>query len=274
MKQQEWTRQADQWARIGSPLRPSPEDVALVVELAAPALTCAKESSIAILGVTPELVQSPWPRAARITAVDSSARMIAAVWMPHPARASAVIRARWQEMPLQARCFDVAAGDGSLNALQSTEFYDQVLGEIARVLRPSGRLILRCFVRVDPNETVEQVAAAAMAGEISSFHALKWRLAMAIPVDRDFQLPVRRIHSAFCELFPDRTQLARAANWSEATIGTIDVHASADISFTFPDLATMLRHASRWFELVDVKYGSYELAERCPTLCLALRSPR
>lgn len=242
-----------------------------MVELAAPALTHA-EPHVAVLGVTPELVQLPWPGATRVTAVDSSARMIATVWRPHPARPSAAIRGRWQEMPLRARCLDAAVGDGSLNALESTGIYDAVLGEIARSLKPSGRLILRCFVRPDQNETVDEVLAATMAGKISSFHAFKWRLAMAISVDRDFQLPVKRIHAAFCELFPDRSQLAGATDWSEGTIGTIDVYASADICFTFPDLRTMLHHASRWFELIAVKYGTYELSERCPTLCLALRS--
>ena len=193
-----------------------------MAELATPALADAERPSVAVLGVTPELVQLPWPPAARITAVDSSARMIAAVWAPHPARASAVVRARWQEMPLQSRCLDVTVGDGCLNVLQSTKVYDEVLGQVARALKPSGRLILRCFVRADPSETVEEVLAATMAGKISSFHVLKWRLAMAIPVDRDFQLPLRRVYSAFSELFPDRTRLAYATNWSQATIGTID----------------------------------------------------
>jgi SAM-dependent methyltransferase len=271
MTQQEWTRQADQWSRIGSPLRPGPEDTALVLELAAPALIDA-DPSIGVLGVTPELVRLPWPDAARITAIDSSARMLATVWTPHPVRPSAAIRGRWQEMPLDARCLDVAVGDGSLNALESTKIYDEVLGEVARVLKSTGRLILRCFVRPDPSETLESVRAATMAGQISSFHAFKWRLAMAIPVDDDFRLPLKRIHAAFSELFPDRSRLARATDWSEGTIGTIDVYASTDICFTFPDLATMVRHASQWFELVDVKYGTYELAERCPTVCLAFRS--
>jgi SAM-dependent methyltransferase len=272
MKQPEWTRQADQWCRIGSPLRPGPEDTALTAELAAPVLMDVDRPSVAILGVTPELVQLPWPAATRIIAVDSSANMIASVWAPHPARASAVVRARWQEMPLEAGCLDAAVGDGCLNVLHSTQIYDQVLGEVARALKPSGRLILRCFVRADPSETVEQVLAATMAGEISTFHAMKWRLAMAIPVDHDFQLPLRRVYAVFSELFPDRTRLAEATNWSQGTIGTIDVYASTDISFNFPSLATMLRHASRWFELVDVKYGTYEMAERCPTVCLAVRS--
>lgn len=272
MKQPEWTRQADQWSRIGSPLRPGPEDTALMIELAAPALAHAERPSVAILGVTPELVKLPWPTATRITAVDSSANMIANVWAPHPERASAVVRARWQDMPLQGRCLNVAVGDGCLNVLPSTKDYEQVLGEIARALKPSGRLILRCFVRTDPNETVEQVHAATMAGEISTFHAMKWRLAMAIPVDHDFQLQLRRVYAAFSELFPDRTRLADATNWSQGAIGTIDVYKTNDISFNFPDLATMVRHASQWFELVDVRYGTYEMADRCPTLCFALRN--
>ena len=52
-----WRQHARQWSQVGSPLRPVPDDGELMMALAASALQASARPRIAVLGVTPEVVQ-------------------------------------------------------------------------------------------------------------------------------------------------------------------------------------------------------------------------
>lgn len=261
-----WQQHARQWQRIGAPLRPSAEDGRLMLELAAPALAGKAAPGVVILGVTPELVQLPWPDGTRLLALDQSAEMIAAVWRPHPGVDSRVREARWQTMPVENGSTSLIVGDGSLNALTSLQEYPDVFAEAARVLQPAGALVLRCFVRPDRAETLDEVAAAALAGRIGSMHALKWRIAMALEVDPSFSVAVVDIRAAFERLLPDRDRLAGITGWPLQVIDTIDAYRGVATRYSFPTFAAIRAAAAPLFEPVEVRCGKYELAERCPTV--------
>lgn len=237
-----------------------------MLELAAPALAGQAAPGVVILGVTPELVQLPWPAGTRLLALDQSAAMIASVWQPHPRIASGVREARWQSMPVENGSIRLVAGDGSLNALTSLQEYPDVFAETARVLQPTGALVLRCFVRPERAETLDAVAAAALAGRIGNMHALKWRIAMALDVDHSFSVAVVDIRSAFERLFPDRKRLAGITGWPLQVIDTIDAYRGVATRYSFPTLAAIRAAAAPLFEVGEVRYGRYELAERCPTV--------
>lgn len=74
-----WQRHAGQWARIGAPLRPSPVDGAILLELSQPALVAGRPR-VVVMGVTPEVVGLAWPADSEVLAFDHSAAMIASVW--------------------------------------------------------------------------------------------------------------------------------------------------------------------------------------------------
>lgn len=261
-----WMRHAVQWARVGPPLRPSEEDRHLFSALVAPALQPG--ATVGILGVTPELVQLPWPSGVRIQAFDHSPAMVEAVWAPNPAVPSEVCVTRWESLPCADGSLDAAVGDNSLGVLASLGDQEPVLRSLARVLRPGGLLVLRYFVRPDDPESPDAVISDVFSGRVRSFHALKWRVAMTLAETPGFSVAVSDIHRLFERMFPDREQLAAAGGWPVELIDTIDAYAGAPTRFTFSTLDAALANAGPWFQVVDVRRGSYELAERCPVVAL------
>ena len=270
-----WRNHASQWQKVGPPLRPSTQDGALMMAAVAPNLRDRREGAkVVVLGVTQELVQLAWPNHVSLHAFDHSAEMIAAVWQPHPVVPGTVRQARWEDLPLPNRSVKVAIGDGSLNALPRLAEYPAVLVELARVLEPEGVLCLRCFVRPPVPETQPTVSAAALSGEIRSFHALKWRVAMTLSEAPEFSVAVSDIHAAFESMFPDREVLAAAAGWPLEIIDSIDAYKGAQTRYTFPSLIALAEICSPHFALAEVRCGDYELADRCPTVSFKLSDRR
>lgn len=249
-----------------SPWGPCAEDCLFLSEAVAPALAAAGGMPrVLVLGVTPEIVQLDWPDHATLVAVDSSAAMIDRLWHPHPVRPSEVILARWQDLPLADASVDAAVGDGSLNALTELDDYGVVAGQLARALRPSGRIALRCFVRPDGREDPESLMKVAEAGDFPTVGAFRLRLAMALTDDAGV-LRVADLARTFIELMPDRDRLAAAARWSRVDIDRIDADIGSPLRFTFPTLDQLRDTISPHLALADRRHGSYTQAELCPTL--------
>jgi len=216
-----------------------------------------------LLGVTPEyahLVQG-------VVAIEHNEAMIAALW-PHKRRNA--VRGDWLHLPLRAHACVAIIGDGTLNNLLFASDYTRFFAEAARALKAGGRLVLRTFVR--PEQAVESCQALrerARNAEIGSFHAFKWRLAMALAAEAgDSNVAVARIHQAFDSMFPDRRMLAASSGWDEEAIGTIDVYRGSRVIYSFPKLSEMRCALAPKFIESDLAYGSYELAERCPVIVL------
>lgn len=238
-----------------------------MLALAAPYLNASLGSAdIAILGVTPEVVQLGWPAHVRLHAFDMSAEMIAKVWRPHPNLPSSVRELRWQDLPLADNAVACAVGDGSLNCLQGLSEYPEVLHQVARALRPNGALIMRMFIRPDTRATLEEVEAAVADGTVETFHALKWHVAMALAEAPEYAVRVTAIRDAIIAIFPDREKLASARGWPREAIDTIDSYEGAETRYNFPTLEAVRNVSSPSFEMVEIVTGNYEIAERCPTL--------
>ena len=267
-----WKHHSAQWAQVGSPLRPTEEDTRIMLMLSAPAFSINEDiSSVVVLGVTPEVVQLPWPIHTHVVAYDHSTDMIASVWQPHFQNPSSVQQVRWQSMPLSDESVDLVIGDGCLSVLPCADDYRGVFAEVARVLKPPGRLVLRCFLRPEQSESIADVVTAVFSGKIGSFHTLKWRVAMAIKPDLEFSVAVADIHAAFESHFPDRQQLAFSTGWSREAINTIDAYKGTDVRYTFPTMSELKPLLLPFFDIVEVRHGSYELAERCHILSLKPR---
>jgi len=243
-----------------------------MLRLSAPALDAGgANANLLLLGVTPEIVQLAWPGQVRLLALDRSDEMISWVWRPNPGISSAVQRARWQEMPVEHRSMEVVVGDGSLNVLERMEDYPEVLSEVARVLKPGGLLVVRCFVRPDERESLENIMTAALAGEIESFHALKWRIAMASSDEGNFNVDLRDVFASLNHLFPDRDVLAKRTGWLRESVETIDAFDGVASLLTFPTLSALFKACAPYFEPVKIERGHYELAECCPTIAFRPR---
>jgi SAM-dependent methyltransferase len=251
-----WADFHRRWAQLTPPLRPN-KDVAEGIRQA----IAGHAERVLLLGVTPELAEL----GTEVVGVDHSEMMIANIW-PGDTERRRVVKADWLALPFPKGHFSAAMGDGSLNALTYPDGHRGLYAQLSRVVRPGGRFAFRLFKTPDRCEPIAAVRAAALAGEIASFHAFKWRLAMAIvAASKNPNIRVTAIRDAFNREFPDRAGLAAASGWKATDIDTIDVYKGSSEIYSFPTFDQLRAVITDSFEnprLVAV--GSYELAERCP----------
>lgn len=252
----EWKNFAGVFDKLGPPLRPSPSDVANVERGMA-----GLDGHVLLLGVTPELAVL----GKQLVAVDNSPRMIERVWPGDTERRRAMV-GDWTELPFEDRIFDAVIGDGSLNS--APEVMEQVLREVARVLRPGGHAAFRIFSSPETPETLGQIERDLDQGWPGNLHALKWRIAMSLAASMPNSIiPVRTILQSFNEMFPDRPRLAARAGWPLEEIATLDAYCGADHAMGFPTLPAILDLAAPHLVHPSVLPGAgYPLAERCPTV--------
>src|SRR6187397_2166487 len=77
-----WQSHSLGWELIGSPLRPAPDDMAIVATAVSELGEVARQRglSVLILGVTPEYARFPWPSKTSLVACERSPAMIEHVW--------------------------------------------------------------------------------------------------------------------------------------------------------------------------------------------------
>jgi hypothetical protein len=255
LTQDGWDDFHRRWSRLKPPLRANDEVVAAIRRVIA-----GRDARTLLLGVTPELANI----AASTTALDKSESMIARIW-PGDTDARRAVLGNWLSMPLGKREFSSVIGDGSLNVIAFADC-TALFCELGKVLLPGARLAMRIYEKPEPCETMAQLRRAAMAGEITGFHAFKWRLAMAM-TSQDPTVRVAAIHAAFVTEFPDRDALSHATGWERADIDEIDVYAKQDLVLNFPTRREILNMLPKEFANPRFEIsGTYELAERCPIL--------
>jgi SAM-dependent methyltransferase len=254
-----WDGLASQWNRLASPLRPCAEDVEIMRRALAPG-----DGLYLLLGVTPELASLP----SNLVAIDNNAAMIGALW-PRNQAAPRVIQGDWLSMPFASRTFDAIIGDGSLTLLSYPTQYERLFGQLKRVVKPGGKILIRLFVSPEQSETSEHVCHEALSGRIRSFHAFKWRLSMAIAAaSPEHNVSVAETHATFDRLLPDRHRLAEVTGWNLEDIATIDLYRGSSARYSYPTLAQVRQILPQGIKEIGLAQGSYELAERCPTLIL------
>lgn len=253
-----WAVFHQRWARLQPPLRPH-ADVCAAVR----SFLCGHDASVLLLGATPELAEIP----ARTIAVDRSALSLDFIW-PGNTPARAALRGNWLALPCADRSFTAAIGDGSLSCLEYPGEYERVLHELARAVRPGGRIVLRVYLRPERPQSAADIYAQAMSGAARSPHALKWMVAHAACAERDSaNLPVVAILDAYDRAFPDRQALSAATGWCLDEVGHVDAYAGARDVYSFPtsgQLLDVVARAGLRGRLLPV--GSYPLADRCPLL--------
>ena len=260
-----FVRVVKNWEQLGPPLRPSPEDTA-VVQLAAHGLN--EGAHVAVLGLTPEIVACVWPPRTELCAIDHSAEMIAAMWRPEhaPPGARAII-ADWRELPLDAESLDLVAGDGCFTMFPPDEA-TRFAREISRVVRPGGRFVVRQFVRLTSPESLETIADAMRAGAIGSVHALKLRLHAALHGRHGEGTLLADIYPAWKSMPPLPEPLRGSRGWTAAEIEGVESYAERPGRFHLPTLKELRALVAPFFHEIECCTGTYELAERCPTLVL------
>ena len=221
----------------------------------------SSSAQVLLLGITPELQDL----AQKLTAIDINAEMLRSLWN----RRCCAVQGDWLHLPFPEMCFELVVGDGSLSNLSYPDSYAILFNELKRVLIHGGRIAMRLFTSPQEAEDIDAVVEQASTGSIRSFHAFKWRLAMAlVTVNQTPNIPVSLILSVFERFFPDRSKLAHASGWKLDEIATIDAYRNSQAEYSFPSLAHVRQLVPQGLTEKAVLTGSYELAERCPILVL------
>lgn len=268
-----WNDYVRRWSHIGPPLRPGAEDIRLFESLVADAVTATARSHLAVLlGVTAEIARMKWPAGSELIAIDQSPGMVAGIWpRDDVAVPAAAIVGDWRNVPLADRSASIAIGDGCYSMLVTARSYDRLSSELARVLKPDGRCVVRLFVRPEQPETIGAVVDDLRRGRIGNFHIFKWRLAMAVPAGEEFDVRLGDIWSAWEDTGVDPVNLAADNDWPLTSVETIRAYRDNDTRYTFLPLAVMRQRTAPYFVELGHYVQGYELAERCPTILLAPR---
>ncbi len=220
-----WERQAEQWALLGHPLRPSELDLAWVQQsIDERARTHGDAQTALILGVTPELVRRRWPARTTVLATDLSMVMIKGVGpaADGAVRRPSVTQADWLALPLAGASCDLVLSDcGFANVPGAVAV--ALAGSIRRVLRHDGVLTTRMFVRPDDREEPDHVWEELVHGRIGTFAVFKLRLLMALCGD-DGDVCVAAGWDYFRSRGPDIDALAEHLAWPPAEIRTIEAY--------------------------------------------------
>ncbi len=264
-----FSRIAPQWSHFGPPLRPSADDTAVVQRVVA---NLGSGAHAVVLGLTPEIVACTWPADVTLSAVDHSPAMIQALWPPVKGPANArVVLADWCAMPIPSGTIDLVAGDGCYVVQNFPQGYAALTREVRRVLRPTGRFVIRVFLRPDRLESVEDIARALAGGEIGSVHALKLRLLAALHGASGAGSRLDDVWQAWApmsSLLP--VHLAGVRGWTAEEIVGIESYRGMDSRYFLPTLAELRQTLHAFFREVECAWGRHELADRCPTLVLTL----
>jgi SAM-dependent methyltransferase len=258
-----WPSHARQWEKLGPPLRPSPEDVAVVERAAGE----AGARRVLLLGVTPELATCAWPEGAELTAVDHSGEMIGKVWPSSRVRPGArALPGDWRALPIEDRGVDFVAGDGVFTVLAFPGDARRLVKELGRVLARPGRFVVRAFVPPASRESPEDVVRDLRVGHIGSFHSFKWRLVMSVLPPGTAEVKLADVWVAWNDLVPDPAGTLRALGWSEGLLSTITPYRGSATTYAFPTVAEIAEIAAPRFVLRATHVPGYELSDRCPTL--------
>ena len=272
-----WRSFAAQYGWLGSPLCPCAEDIRIIEKMLAAepeVFGAAAKKRTWLLGVTPKIATASWPQEVELLAVERVQAMIDSVWPGDTDRRRAIC-ADWLDPPFADMRFDLAIGDGCLTAVGFPDELSRLLASVHRCLRRDGYLMLRLFCRPDVPETPDAVIAALREGRIGSFHAFKWRLAMAVQdVDDAPDVVVDEIWRVWNAARIDMRELAEVRGWPPEQVRTIEYYRGSQARYNFMRFDQTIRHLQRaGFDLLAARNAGYELAERCPHVLLRKRSP-
>jgi hypothetical protein len=266
-----WKDHARQWSLVRPPLRPCAEDNAqTAIESVSWLNTLNRRApGVLVLGVTPELTGLPFAPGTRVVAVDNSPHMIRALWQGANRNGHRAVCADWRALPLAPGTINLALADGSFSALPYPAGYSALTEELRRLMPSGSRCVIRCFMQINPRETVEEVFSDLAADRIGNFHILKWRLAMALQPSLEEGVAVGSVWEAVHARWRDAAELAGLLGWPLDEVRTIQVYRGIPTRYTFPTEAEYRAFfPAAGFSILKWLVPAYELGERCPTLVL------
>ena len=243
------------WSEYAPPFRPAPADILALQHV----IDDLEPRRVVLLGLTPEIAGCDWPAGVEFTAVDHSAGMIERMWPPPVVpRGARVACADWCEMPVPSESVDLVTGDGCLTFL-TFDGWRRLAREVARVLKPGGRFVLRVFLRPDVSESVAAIARDLAAYRVGDINALKLRLLGAVHADG------ARLHDVWQAWSTMRR--GPGPGYSAISLAQMERYQGSEARyFLGTDTETSAILGEELFQISSASPAGYPLCERCRTL--------
>jgi SAM-dependent methyltransferase len=268
-----WDRFAEAYAILGSPLRPSAEELAFMGRTVRDRTAAAGAAPLRalLLGSTPGLAAMDWPSNTHLAAIDRSFPMARGVWPGNIPGRRDIVCADWLAAPFRDASFHVAAGDGSVNCLSYPGGIYALSEELARLLCPHGLLMLRTYLQVEPRESPDELLGQALRGALPGFDEFKLRLMMALQRDPADGLAVENVYQWVSRRI-DPVELARRTGWALAAIETMQLYKDSATVYAFPTREQLLSVLLPHFEVFSSMEPSHPMGQRCLVLSLRGRA--
>lgn len=269
-----WNGFSGAWQHVPAPLAPAEDDVRwFELQLRSTQRAGGSEARALLLGVTPAIANLRWPADCVLVAMDWSRGMLRNVWVqPRSLAWAKVVAADWRRTPLAAGSCDVVVGDGCYTALGSLENAAGLNREMRRVLRDGGHYFLRCFVRPEAGERLDDLFGELVEGRVPNLDLYRWRLAMAIQGDSPHGVSLDAAWKVWNERVGDAVPaLARRHGWPESALRNIDRWKGVRMRYFFPSVDELSGLAEPYFEIVGCDFPGYEWGARFPRVAMRAR---
>jgi SAM-dependent methyltransferase len=252
------------WEWILPPLRPDDATLSEFARLVA--RSDHSPLTALLLGVTPEIAKATWLQATRLTAVDQSLAMMAAVW-PGDTTMRHAVHGEWLSLPLASQSQDLVMGDGVLTLFAYPHAQTQLTDELARVLKPGGRLLLRSFCRPEASLNLQAVLEQAATSPRHGFSTFKLQLLMALQGDD----PARGVclhdaWTAFMDHFGSTQACAQRTQWPMPLIETIDLYRDNRKTYHLTQPHELQTAMAAQFTWVETTYASTDVSRIAPLM--------
>ncbi len=267
-----WNSVSGYWDLLGPPLRPSPEDIAIIRDAVLRLAVRSPQRAYRVIqwGVTPELALMDWPEGTELLAIDRAEEMIATVWPGDVPGFRRAVQGEWSDSPRFAGdACDLIVGDGSLNSTRYPSEFGELTHAARDSLRPEGLVIMRLHAAPEVREEPEAVVEDLLERKIGSFHAFKLRFAMALQASPQAGIEIGRIWEAWRSFGIDEGELAESTGWDARVIGAIHLYRDKQGKYFFPTLDQHLAIFRETLRLLEVRIPGYEIGDRRPIVVLA-----
>lgn len=262
---------AQEWKHFGAPLRPCSEDVRQMEKIIAEKYSGDAGLRIQLCGVTPEIANMNWSVNSHLLAVEQSAEMIKEVWPGDLDSRRTAVQGDWLDTGSKRNHFDIVIGDGCFISFAYPQGYAALAKTVAEILKQDGLLLMRFFTQLEGKESSDNVFSELLAGNIGSFHAFKWRLAMSLQQSSRQGVCLHDIYRAWLDAAIDEASLMAQTGWSQEAIDTISLYKDKKNHFAFATLSEVHETLAEHFVQESIYFPQYELGDRCPIISLCPR---
>jgi len=261
-----WSRVAPLFSAIKPPLKPREEDLDYVRDIVRNQINGSESLRVAILGVTREYYDLPWPEGTDLIAIDRSQAMIDHVW---PGPPETVRRCDWRDLCLSDKARNFAITDGGLSMLPYPLDLEAVVNHLARILEPGGIFLARLYAPHKDREPIDQIIDDLKDGKIANMSEFKIRMWMTVQETPEKGMAVHDVWNEFTARVPDLSGLCTALGWSESEAATLERYRESNDRYYHPtknDVVRVFTSNPGTFEFLSAIEPSYSVGRFCPTV--------